>query len=104
MKERVEAFSGGRIAVLNDFRELDTWSAGEIRKLKSAFRVNKGHSCSWKAFVETVAGGGAAPIALEEVFAASLAAFAVAESIRQKDAIQIPALESLSEISLNRGD
>lgn len=104
MKERVEAFSGGRIAVLNDFRELDTWSAGEARKLKSAFRVNKGHSRSWKAFVETVAGGGATPIALEEVFAASLAAFAVAESIRQKDAIQIPAVESLSEINLNRGE
>ena len=104
MKERVEAFSGGRIAILNDFRELDTWNAGDVKKIKSAFRMDKGHSHSWQAFVETIANGGPAPIPMDEIFAASLAAFAVGESIRQKDAVQIPAADSLSEISLNRGE
>lgn len=104
MKERVEAFSGGRIAILNDFRELDTWNAGDVKKIKSTFRMDKGHSHSWQAFVETIANGGPAPIPMDEIFAASLAAFAVGESIRQKDAVQIPTADSLSEISLNRGE
>ena len=101
MKERIEVFSGGRIAILSDFRELDTWNAGETKKTKSAFRIDKGHSHSWKAFVDAVANGGQAPIPLDEIFAASLASFAAVESIRQKDGIQVPAVESLSEISLN---
>ena len=101
MKERIEVFSGGRIAILSDFRELDTWNAGEMKKTKSAFRIDKGHSHSWNAFVDAVANGGQAPIPLDEIFAASLASFAAIESIRQKDGIQVPAVESLSEISLN---
>lgn len=101
MKERIEVFSGGRIAILSDFRELDTWNAGETKKMKSAFRIDKGHSHSWNAFVDAVANGGQAPISLDEIFAASLASFAAVESIRQKDGIQVPAVESLSEISLN---
>lgn len=97
MKERVEAFSGGRIAILNDFRELETWNAGETKRTKSAFRMDKGHRGSWTAFVEAIVSGGKAPIPLDEIFAASLASFAVGESLTSKDLVLLPAIERFAE-------
>ena len=75
-----------------------------MKKTKAGLRMDKGHSRSWKAFVDAAVNGGAAPIPLDEIFTASLASFAAVESIRQKDGIQVPAVESLSEISLNGGE
>lgn len=101
MKERVEVFSGGRIAILNDFRELETWNAGENRKIKSSYKIDKGHAHAWQAFVHAIASGGTTPIASDELFATSLTAFAVLESLRQNDAVAIPVVETLAEIELN---
>ncbi len=49
-KERVEAFGGGRAAVLDDFRRLETYHAGRRRVQRSWLRQDKGHQAEWEAF------------------------------------------------------
>ena len=94
-KERVEVFGGGRIAVLNDYRSLETWKDGEHKQDRSALRQDKGHAGSWKAFLDAAHNGKKIPITAEEIFSGMLACFAAIESIRQQDMIIIPPVDSL---------
>ena len=99
MKERVEVFGGGRIAILNDYRSLEMWKDGNHKKDSSALRQDKGHAGSWNAFLDAAHGGKTAPIGYDEIFSGMLACFAAIESIREQDLIAIPPLSSLEELS-----
>ena len=94
-KERVEVFGGGRIAVLSDFRSLDTWKDGDHKQERSALRQDKGHAGSWKAFLDAAHSGKPVPILPDEIFAGMMTCFAAIESIRQQDLIAVPAVDSL---------
>ena len=89
-KERIEVFSSGNIAVLNDFRSLETWKHGSRSQTKSSMRTDKGHSASWQAFVQSILNGGAAPIPADQLFAVSLTSLAALESLRSNDLVKIP--------------
>ncbi len=79
-KERVEVFVQGRVAVLDDFRELLTVRDGKHNVTKSRLRVDKGHRGEWKTFAEVIRNGGPSPIPLSELINSTLATFALVRS------------------------
>lgn len=87
-KERLEVFSGGQIAVLNDFRSLELVRNGR-RKVEKSSRQDKGHSAAWNAFVETARSGGTPPIPYEDLFMVTQTTFAALESLRSGRAVKI---------------
>ncbi len=66
-KERVEVFSGGRVAVLDDFRSLELVSKGRRKVFHSRLRQDKGHSQEWQAFAAAIRAGGPAPIPYDQL-------------------------------------
>jgi predicted dehydrogenase len=90
-KERVEAFGGGHVAVLDDFRALELYAGGRRQVERSGLRQDKGHRAAWEAFARAVEAGGPAPIPLEEIFAVTQATFAAVESLRtgQPEAVDL---------------
>ncbi len=82
-KERVEVFSGGRIAVLDDYRTLKTVYDGRRKTTKSRFKQDKGHGPIWLAFAEAIKTGGAPPIPYNETLAVMRATFAAVQALEQ---------------------
>ncbi len=80
-KERVEVFCGGQIAVLDDFRSLETVKDGKKKTVKLASQ-DKGHFNEWQAWVGSIRSG-KAPIAYEHLIGVTKATFAAVESIRK---------------------
>ena len=81
-KERVEIFGGGRIAVIDDFRQVTTCTGGKMKTV-GAWRQDKGHRAEIAAFASALSKGGAAPIPWPELRAVSLAAILAVQSIRE---------------------
>ena len=79
-KERVEVFSGGRIAVLDDFRSLEMVQDGHRSVTKKA--QDKGWYGEWQAFVKAIREGGQPPIPYEQLIGVTKATFAAVESLR----------------------
>jgi len=73
-KERLEIFSGGRIAVLDDFRRLELIANGKRHVKRSPWRQDKGHSGEWIAFVKSVTEAKPAPIPLLDILGVTQAA------------------------------
>jgi predicted dehydrogenase len=86
-KERLEVIGGGRVAVLDDFRRLETVSRGRRRVQRSWLRQDKGHRAIWQTFVNAIMTGGPPPIPYHQVFAVSMASFAAVESLRSGEAV-----------------
>jgi len=80
-KERVEVFCGGAIAVLNDFRKLETVKDGRRKEEKRT--QDKGWTDEWKAFAKSIREGGAPPIPYEQLIGVTKATFAAVESMRK---------------------
>ena len=80
-KERVEAFGGGCVAVLDDFRRLDLTRHGKTKMLRSWLRQDKGHVAEWQAFAESIRNGSPAPIPFDDIAATTLATIRIAESL-----------------------
>lgn len=68
-KERIEAFGGGRILQLDNFRTLRGWGWPGFGKLSR--RQDKGHAACAAAFVTALKTGGEPPIPLDEVMEVS---------------------------------
>ncbi|HJW98574.1 MAG TPA: Gfo/Idh/MocA family oxidoreductase, partial [Terriglobales bacterium] len=81
-KERLEVFAQGRVAVLDDFCELELVSGANRRKRRSLFRVDKGHNAEWRAMVQSVLNGGPAPIPCSEIVATTRATIRMLDSLR----------------------
>ena len=79
-KERVEAFCGGRIAVLEDFRTLETIYKGKLKRSTTA--QDKGHQAAWQAFLNALRASGQPPIPYDQLLGTTRASFAVLESLR----------------------
>ncbi len=80
-KERVEAFSGGRVAALDDFRSLELVSNGQRKMVRSLLRQDKGHQAEWSAFAGAIQNGGLAPIAYTDLLGVTRASFAAVEAL-----------------------
>jgi len=71
-KERIEVFGGGSVAVLEDFRYLETVRQGRKTESRARLKQDKGHQGEWESFVQSIKSGEAAPIAFEEIVASTL--------------------------------
>jgi len=81
-KERMEVFCAGRVAVLEDFRWLETVHDGRRQVHRSRLRQDKGHLAEWQAFVSAVKAGGPPPIPYAQIIAVTRATFAALKSLR----------------------
>lgn len=81
-KERVEVIGGGRVAIIDDFRELTLVRDGRARK-RRLHGQDKGHVAAVQAFLEAVAGRREAPIPWEDLRSVSLAAAHALRSLRE---------------------
>jgi predicted dehydrogenase len=89
-KERVEAFGGGRVAVLDDFRGLELVSDGKKNRVSS--KQDKGHRAIWQAFTVAIREGGTAPIPYHELVGVTQTTFEVVESLRTGRSVDIEPL------------
>jgi predicted dehydrogenase/threonine dehydrogenase-like Zn-dependent dehydrogenase len=89
-KERVEVFSGGRVAVLDDFRSLETVQDGKRRIYRSRLRQDKGHAAEWLAFVQALQSGGPPPIPYDHLWGDTLATFSAVAALRSGQIIRVP--------------
>ncbi len=80
-KERLEVFCGGRVAVLDDFRTLETVRDGRRKMIKKA--QDKGWYGEWVAFANAIHAGGEPPIPYDQLVGVTKATFAAVESIRR---------------------
>jgi polar amino acid transport system substrate-binding protein len=79
-KERIEVFSSGIIAQIDDFKELKV--IGKSEK-KFSGTQDKGHRSEIEAFCNAVRKGEELPISFDDIFTSMLATFKVVESIAQ---------------------
>ncbi|MBN1964879.1 MAG: hypothetical protein JW910_09540, partial [Anaerolineae bacterium] len=79
-KERVEVFGGGAVAVLDNFRRLETMRGGKRKVARSG--QDKGHAGECQAFVAAIRAGGPPPIPVAELVAVTEATFCIVDSLR----------------------
>ena len=80
-KERVEIFSNGGTAVLDDFKTLSIYSHGK-KKYKKLLSQDKGQKTEVKRFIEAINEGSGEVIPFDELFNTSMITFKIIESIR----------------------
>ena len=82
-KELVEAFAGGTVININDFRAMTVTAKGHESKAGRSMEQDKGHAAELKAFADAVAAGGPAPADEAELVQSSFATIAVLESLQR---------------------
>ena len=82
-KELVEAFAGGTVININDFRGLTVTAGGKESKIGRSMEQDKGHTAELEAFAAAVAAGESAPADEAELVQSSFATIAVLESLQQ---------------------
>jgi predicted dehydrogenase len=88
-KERVEVFCGERVAVLDDFRSLETVKSGRKTVKKSS--QDKGHLAEMQAFEQAIRTGGPPPIPYDQLIGVTQAMILAIESIsKNSEAVSIP--------------
>lgn len=80
-KERIEVFGGGRTAIIDDFRELTTFSRG--KKSVEKGRQDKGHAAEINAFADAVTGKSEPPISWADLRATTVVAILAVQSLRE---------------------
>jgi predicted dehydrogenase/threonine dehydrogenase-like Zn-dependent dehydrogenase len=88
-KERIEVFSAGKTAALDDFRSLELVSNGKRRVLHSRLRQDKGHQAEWDAFSQAILAGNPPPIPYDQLFAVTEATFSAVEALRTQQTINL---------------
>jgi predicted dehydrogenase/threonine dehydrogenase-like Zn-dependent dehydrogenase len=80
-KERVELFTSGQVAVLNDYRSLELVKNGQRQSEKSWLSQDKGHRAGWAAFLQALNNGGTAPIPYDHLIGVTRASFQAVRAI-----------------------
>jgi predicted dehydrogenase len=78
-KERIEIFSSGKAAVVDDFSRLDVFKSR--KSFKSKMSQDKGHAREVKEFLDSVRNGIPAPISFEEIYYSTKMSFDIIRSI-----------------------
>jgi predicted dehydrogenase len=90
-----------RIAILDDYRDLELVQAGKRQRYKERLRPNKGHREEWKAFVHAILNGLPTPVSIKEIVLSHLATFAALESLRQGSTVRLDAVEFWEKVLRN---
>ena len=80
-KELIEAYAGGSVVRIEDFRRLAVTGNGRVRRKRPRGGQDKGHRAGLRAFVEAVVAGGPPPVEEARLVNSSLATIAVPESL-----------------------
>jgi len=80
-KERIEVFSAGSVAVLDDFRSLEMVYDGRRRVIRSPGGQDKGHMRAWEAFLDAVSSGAEPPIPYDQLIGVTWASFAAVQAL-----------------------
>lgn len=81
-KERLEVFTAGQVAVLDDFRTLELINNGRRQVRRSRLRQDKGHQAEWQVFEHAILNHGAPPIPYEQLYGVSLTSITAVEAVR----------------------
>jgi predicted dehydrogenase/threonine dehydrogenase-like Zn-dependent dehydrogenase len=100
-KERVEAFSGGTVAVLEDFRRLELARHGRKQVIRSFFRQDKGHRAELEAFASAIRTGGEPPIPIQDIVAVTLATLRAVESRASGQPVIVDAADFINSMSFS---
>jgi predicted dehydrogenase len=97
-KERVEVFSGGAVAVLEDFRRLELVRGGRKHTVENRLTQDKGHRAEWQTWVEAIVGERPEPIPFEQIVGSTLATLRIAQAraTGQMGEVDLPAFLSLA--------
>ena len=87
-KERIEAFAGGTVVTIDNFRSLTVTEDGRTTTKKGRSQ-DKGHGAALKAFADAVAAGGPPAIDEAELIETSLATLALAESLQSGERVNL---------------
>lgn len=88
-KERLEIFSAGRAASLEDFRRLELAHNGRKEKVISRWRQDKGHAAEWTAFADSITQERSAPIPFDVIVGTTLATLKIEESLATGQSITV---------------
>lgn len=89
-KERYELFSGGRVAVIDDFSRMTVTAAGKTRS-KRSINKDKGHAAQVAALLRVLANGGQPPIPPSEILEVSWATLALATALQTGCRVELAA-------------
>jgi predicted dehydrogenase/threonine dehydrogenase-like Zn-dependent dehydrogenase len=84
-KERIEVFSSGKVAVIDDFSKLDIYTSR--KSSKGSGSQDKGHAREVKEFLDSIRKGGPAPISFEEIFWSTKMSFDIIRSITSGETV-----------------
>ena len=87
-KEYLEVFCGGKVGILNDFRNLRLFGRS-VEKKREYFKQDKGHASSWNGFVNAVIKNGEAPIPYAELIGTAYVILACDQSMRTGQPVNI---------------
>ena len=88
-KERLEVFTGGQVAVLDDFRTLELFDNGRRKRQHSRLRQDKGHLAQWLVFQEAIVNNREPPIPYEQLYSVSLASILAINALRTGEKIRL---------------
>lgn len=88
-KEKVEVFTGGRIAILDDFRSLELVQQGNRSVTRSRLKQDKGHKAEWLFFINSIRLGGPPPIPYDHLFGVTKATFVAIQALHKGETIVI---------------
>jgi predicted dehydrogenase len=87
-KERFEIYTGGKVAILDDYRSLTLINNGKMRTSRQGAR-DKGHKAEMEAWVDAIRHGHAEPVPFEDAVCATKATFAALRSLAERQAVAI---------------
>jgi predicted dehydrogenase/threonine dehydrogenase-like Zn-dependent dehydrogenase len=87
-KERIEVFSHGGVAIVDDFKKLTVYTHGK-KKRKTLLSQNKGQKEEVRLFVNAILNGTSGLISFKEIYNTSLVTFKINASIQSGESIQI---------------
>jgi polar amino acid transport system substrate-binding protein len=87
-KERIEVFSHGTVAIVDDFKNLKIYTNGK-KKRKKLLSQNKGQKEEVKQFVNSLLHGTSELISFKEIYNTSLITFKINDSIQTGESIKI---------------
>ncbi|MCK4350577.1 MAG: oxidoreductase, partial [Candidatus Krumholzibacteria bacterium] len=85
-KERLEVFSSGKTAVLDDFVKLDIFTSR--KKTNKKLGQDKGHRREVEEFLDSIRNGRPAPIPFEEIYYSTKMSFDIIRSINTGETIR----------------
>lgn len=86
-RERVEAYCDGKVAVVNDFREVELYSGGKRKRIRLS-NQNMGYQEEVNHFAEVVKGVAEPRLTPEEIFYSTRTVFCIHDSI-EKGTVQV---------------